>query len=217
MAHAHAFSALTQISHNKKTGPITVSSTGWSSCPPTCGAREICYAMKGYHTRIHGDAITREERGVPPEQFIKQVAALPPGSLFRHNVSGDLWNYRGTVARLLLKQLAQATTHLRAAWTYTHHKPNQDNQAALRSATKSGFTVNLSADDLDTAVAYKRRGYPTVCVVKDMPETFEHKGVTFIRCPHQVPGSHTQCISCGNGTPLCSISQRDFVIAFEQH
>lgn len=217
MAHKHAFSALTQISHNKKTGAIAVSSTGWPSCPPTCGAREICYAMKGYHTRLHSDAITREERGVPPEQFIKQVAALPPGGLFRHDVGGDLWHFRGTVDRPLLIQLTQATTHLRAAWTYTHHLPDQRNHFALRSATKNGFTVNLSADSLDQAVDYQRRGFPTTCIVKDMPEAFEHKGVTFIRCPHQVEGSRIQCISCGNGTPLCSIPDRDFVVAFEQH
>jgi len=217
MEHRHALSALTQISHNKKTGPIAVSSTGWSSCPPTCGAREICYAKKGYHTRIHADAITREERGLPPEQFIRQVAALPPGTLFRHNVAGDLWHNRGPIDRKLLKLLTQATSHLRAAWTYTHHKPDTWNQYAIRRASAEGFTVNLSTEDLDQAVALKRRGYPVTCIVKDMPEAFEHKNVTFIRCPHQVDGSKTQCISCGNGTPLCSIPDRHFVVAFEQH
>jgi len=217
MAHTHAFSALTQISHNKKTGPIAVSSTGWSSCPPTCGAREICYAMKGYHTRLHGNAITREERGVTPEQFIKQVAALPPASLFRHNVGGDLWHHAGRVNSALLRLLTKATSHLRAAWTYTHHKPNSFNQLAIRRASAEGFTVNLSTEDLDQAVNLKRRGYPVVCIVKDQPEAFEHRGVRFVRCPHQVDGSKTQCISCGDGVPLCSIAHRDFVIAFEEH
>lgn len=217
MEHRHALSALTQISHNKKTGPIAVSSTGWSSCPPTCGAREICYAMKGYHTRIHADKITREERGVPPEQFIKQVAALPPATLFRHDVAGDLWHNRGRIDRTLLKLLTQATSHLRAAWTYTHHKPDSWNQYAIRKASAEGFTVNLSTEDLDQAVALKRRGYPVTCIVKDMPETFRHKGVTFIRCPHQVDGGKTQCISCGDGHPLCSRAGRSFIIAFEEH
>lgn len=217
MAHAHAFSALTQISHNKKTGPIAVSSTGWSSCPPTCGARDICYAKNGYHTRLHGDKITREERGVPPEQFIKQVAALPPGTLFRHNVSGDLWHQGARIDRTLLSQLTQATHHLRAAWTYTHHKPDSWNQYAIRRASTQGFTVNLSTEDLDRAVDLKRRGYPVTCIVKDMPSSFRHRGITFIRCPHQADNGKTQCISCGDGTPLCSLSQRDFVIAFEQH
>lgn len=217
MAYPYAFSALTQVSHNKKTGPIAVSSTGWSSCPPTCGAREICYAKKGYHTRLHGDKITRQERGVPPEQFIRQVAALPPGTLFRHNVSGDLWHHEGMLSRNLLRHLTEATQHLKAAWTYTHHRPNSLNQVAIRTANRNGFTVNVSADDLDSAVDFKRRGYPVVCIVKDMPESFEHKGVTFIRCPHQVDGGKTQCMGCGNGTPLCSIPDRHFVVAFEEH
>lgn len=217
MAYPHAFSALTQVSHNKKTGPIAVSSTGWSSCPPTCGAREICYAKKGYHTRLHGDKITRQERGVPPEQFIREVAALPPGTLFRHNVSGDLWHREGMLSRNLLRHLTEATQHLKAAWTYTHHRPNSLNQVAIRTANRNGFTVNISADDLDSAVNFKRRGYPVVCVVKDMPESFAHKGVTFIRCPHQVDGGKTQCMGCGDGQPLCSRADRSFIIAFEEH
>lgn len=173
--------------------------------------------MKGYHTRLHSDAITREERGVPPEQFIKQVAALPPGTLFRHDVGGDLWHDRGRVAGALLRQLTTAVGHLKAAWTYTHHLPNRFNQYALREATKKGFVVNLSADHLDQAVTYKQRGYPTVCIVKDMPTAFEHKGVAFVRCPHQIDGGRTQCVGCGNGYPLCAQGDRDFVVAFEEH
>lgn len=173
--------------------------------------------MKGYHTKLHGDKITREERGVPPEQFIKQVAALPPATLFRHNVGGDLWHNRGTIDRQLLKLLVQATRHLRAAWTYTHHKPNSLNQSIIRQASTGGFTVNLSTENLDQAADLKRRGYPVTCIVKDMPVMFTHQGVTFLRCPHQIPGSTTQCSNCGDGIPLCSVAHRDFVVAFEEH
>ena len=212
-----AFSALTEVSRNSKTGPIAVSSSGWSTCPPTCGARDICYAMKGYHTRLHGDAITREERGVTPDRFIKQVAALRPGTLFRHNVGGDLWHTRGRINRLLLKNLTAAVQHLAAAWTYTHHVPDSFNQYALRRATADGFTVNISTETLDDAVKYFRRGYPVTCIVQGQPESFRHRGVSFDRCPHQREGSRIQCSGCGDGRPLCSRPERDYVIAFEQH
>jgi hypothetical protein len=211
------FSALTEVSQNSKTGPIAVSSSGWSTCPSTCGAREVCYAMKGYHTRLHGDAITREDRGLPAEQFIKKVAALRPGTFFRHNVGGDLWHHHGKVVPSLLLSLASATQHLTAAWTYTHHRPDPRNQKALRQATDLGFTVNVSTETLDDAVKYHRRGYPVTCIVKDMPKTFVHKGVTFVRCQHQVDNGQTQCSGCGQGKPLCAQAGRDFVVAFEQH
>jgi hypothetical protein len=211
------FSALTTISKNKKTGPIAVSSSSWSTCPPECGMKDECYAMKGYHTRLHGDAITRQDRGVPPEQFIKQVAALRPGTMFRHDVGGDLWHLRGQVDHTLLRNLTKAVQHLSHAWTYTHHKPNGFNHAALRHATANGFTVNISTENLDDAVKYYKRGYPVTCVVNQMPERFTHKGVTFVRCQNQCDGGQTQCIGCGNGEPMCAKADRSYVIAFEKH
>ncbi len=212
-----AYAALTEISRNGKTGPIAVSSTGWSTCPADCGMKQECYAMKGYHTRLHSDAITREERGLPPEQFIKRVAALRPGSFYRHNVGGDLWHTRGRIDRRLLRSLTDAVQHLAAAWTYTHHKPDSWNQWAIRQASRDGFTVNVSTETLDDAVKYYRRGYPVTCVVENMPERFTHRGVTFLRCQHQVDGGRTQCSGCGNGSPMCAQADRRYVVAFEKH
>lgn len=173
--------------------------------------------MNGYHTRIHGNAITREDRGVSPEQFIKQVAALPPGSLFRHNVGGDLWNQLGRIDRTLLKRLTGAVQHLSRAWTYTHLRPNSLNQVAIRQANRDGFTVNISTENLDDAVKYFRRGYPVTCIVTDMPTRFTHQGVTFVRCQNQCDDGQTQCAGCGNGEPMCAKADRNYVIAFEKH
>ena len=128
-------SALTARSSNSKTGPIAVSTTARPSCPATCpfAGDGGCYAEAGYYTRQHWDAVTDGTRGVPPEEFIAQVARLRPGSLFRHDVAGDLWHQAGRIHAALLRRLADATAHLGAAWTYTHHVRSVANLAAIRS------------------------------------------------------------------------------------
>lgn len=213
-------SALTVRSSNAKTGPIAVSTTARPSCPATCPLAGAggCYAEAGYYTRQHWDAVTAGTRGVPPEQFIAQVARLRPGSMFRHDVAGDLWHEAGRIHAALLRRLADATAHLGAAWTYTHHLRTPANLAAIRSALRRGFTVNLSTESRTEAARLARRGYPTVCVVpEDAPPNFTHRGVKFRQCPATFEGSPTQCATCGGGTPLCSRADRDFVITFPAH
>jgi hypothetical protein len=213
-------SALTVRSSNSKTGPIAVSTTARPSCPPTCplAGDDGCYAEAGYYTRDHWDRVTAGTRGVPPEQFIAQVAALRPATFFRHDVAGDLWHEAGRIHAALLRRLANATRHLGAAWTYTHHLRTAANLAAIRSALRRGFVVNLSTESRSEAARFTRRGYPTVCVVpEDAPAHFEHDGIRFRQCPATFDGSPTQCATCGGGTPLCARADRTFVITFPVH
>jgi hypothetical protein len=164
-------SALTCYSSNGKTGRIAVSTTARPSCSPTCplAGDGGCYAEAGYYTRLHWDAITAGLRGVAALDFIAAVAKLKPGSKFRHNVAGDLWHEAGVIRGDLLRKLADATAHLQAAWTYTHHLRSAANVAAIRSAIRRGFTVNLSTEVKSEAAKLAKRGLPVVCVV---PERF---------------------------------------------
>ena len=216
-------SALTLKSSNGKTGPIPVSTTSRSSCAPGCplAGANGCYAEAGYYTRMHWDAVTAGTRGKPPVDFINQVSALPAGSLFRHNVAGDLWP--GTQPHLIdgvrLTMLADATKHL-TAWTYTHHERNQANLAAVRAALRRGFTVNLSTEAKADAATFAKRGYPVVCVVPaDSPRSFRYRNVQFKQCPATLEGSSITCATCGgkNGKPLCSLANRNFVVTFPVH
>ena len=220
-------SALTLNSSNRKTGPIAVSTNGWSTCPPDCAMLKECYAHKGYHTRIHGDKIERGERGVPFDAFVKQLSKLPAWMLYRGQVGGDLWHDKGKIESKLLFKVADAVAHLRNKWTYTHHKPNKANSPAIWGALKRGFVVNISTDGvadkklrtegLDDAVRYFKRGLPTVCAVPaDSKRAFKHKGVKFVQCPEQLDPS-IQCATCNFGNPLCSQADRDFVITFNLH
>lgn len=216
-------SSLTKKSSNQKTGPIAVSTTSRKSCSPDCplAGDDGCYAESGYYTRMHWDAVTNGERGLPPVDFINSVSTLPSGSLFRHNVAGDLWPGVGPrrIDGVRLRMLADASKHL-VSWTYTHYAKTRENLAAIRSAIQRGFTVNLSTESRREAARFAKRGYPVTCVVtKDSPKKFEINGVTFRQCPATFEGSTVTCSSCGgrNGKPLCSLADRKFVITFPAH
>jgi hypothetical protein len=211
--------ALTLKSSNDKTGPIPVSTTSRVSCPSTCplAGDGGCYADAGYYTRMHWDAVTVGTRGLPAADFIAAVGRIRSGSRFRHNVAGDLWHEAGVIRGDLLRKLADAAKGL-TGWTYTHHLRTAANLAAIRSAIRRGFTVNLSTEVKSEAAKLAKRGLPVVCVVPgDSPAKFEHQGVTFRQCPATFEGSPTQCASCGGGIPLCARADRDFVITFPVH
>ena len=213
-------SALTVSSSNDKTGKIAVSTTSREGCPTTCELAGVggCYAEAGYRTRDHWNKVTKGERGLPEQEFINAVARLKTGSKFRHNVAGDLWHTTGRIDASLLRSLADSTQHLKAAWTYTHHLRTRENVAAIRSAIRRGFTVNLSTESRAEAARLVKRGLPVVCVVApDAAPNFTHQGIRFRQCPATFEGSPTQCASCGGGIPLCARADREFVITFPAH
>jgi hypothetical protein len=117
--------ALSFPSSNAKTGPIAVSSTSRLTCPSSCplAGDQGCYAEAGFHTRLHWDRLSTGRVGTTAASFIQQVAKLPAGVMFRHCVAVDQWPDPADPLRIdqgLLLQLARATGHLRAAWSYTH-------------------------------------------------------------------------------------------------
>lgn len=75
-------------SHNAKLGGIPASFTSRGTCPPSCSFYDAgCYALYGkvaQHWKRTG------EKGDSWSAFCADVAALPPGTLWRHNVAGDL-------------------------------------------------------------------------------------------------------------------------------
>ncbi|QPN56589.1 hypothetical protein I1E95_16300 [Synechococcus sp. CBW1107] len=220
--------ALSFPSSNAKTGPIAVSSTSRLTCPSSCplAGDQGCYAEAGFRTRLQWDRLSRGESGLPAAAFIKQVLALPAGILFRHCVAGDQWPEPANPLRIdqgLLLQLAKATRHLRAAWSYTHFPMGPANQATLRLAAAQGLVINASTESRSVAAGLQRQGIPVVCVVPpDAPAVFRHQGVRFVACPASRRGRggrKIQCISCGGrwGLPLCAVAARSFVITFPAH
>jgi hypothetical protein len=227
--HPSHRAALSFPSGNAKTGPIAVSSTSRLTCPSSCplAGNQGCYSEAGFHTRLHWDRLSRGQVGATAVAFIRQVMALPAGTLFRHCVAGDQWPDPVDPLRIdqaLLLQLARACRHLRAAWSFTHFPMGPANQATIRLAAAKGLVVNASTESRSKAAALLRQGIPVVCVVPaDAPPVFRHEGVRFVACPacRSLPSARKriQCISCGGrfGLPLCAQAGREFVITFPAH
>lgn len=181
-----------------------------------------CYADAGYYTRMHWDKVTSGERGVEWNQFLLALRRLPDGVRFRHNVAGDLWTTpaRKQISIRKLRQLNEATDHLDARWTYSHHPRTETNLRAIKYSNALGFTVNVSTENRDDAAMLATKGLPVTCVVpEDANPNGEHLGVRFVQCPATRDGSDVTCETCGgcNGKPLCSLAERDFVITFPAH
>jgi hypothetical protein len=222
------FTALTVPSSNGKTGPIAVSTTSRDSCADGCPLKgdDGCYAEAGYYTRLHWDQVTAGKRGVPPEEFIKQVSKLPANQMFRHDVAGDLWKNPENSKQIYfpyLEKLAKASSHLYAAWTYTHHTldgiDGARNKQAIFDVEQYKFIVNISTESIDVAARLQKEGFMvTVVQPPGGPTAFRHEGVSFVQCPATLPDSEVTCQTCGGrkGKPLCA-TVRKVVVVFPAH
>ena len=198
-------------SSNEKTGPIPVTYSGRDTCPPSCPQyRGSCYA-EGYYTARQWGRVDRD--GVTWAQLCEKVAALPPGTLWRHNVAGDLPGDGEDVDVKALASLVAANLGKRG-FTYSHKKSAQAIRA-IEVANEAGFTINLSADDVGEAdrLASLKAG-PVVSVVPiDTPEkSYTPAGRPVVICPAQIRDDVT-CKSCG----LCARVNRAVIIGFRAH
>lgn len=147
---------LTQISRNTKTGPIPVSTTSADTCPATCpfkrqasGKPGGCYG-DNYPMLYHWQAVTAGQRGGSWEHFCDEVSRLRKNQLWRHNQAGDLPGDGVRINAGQLMQLVKANRG-RRGFTFTHYPMDDNNQALIYLANNSGFTVNLSANNLAQA------------------------------------------------------------------
>lgn len=198
-------------SSNSKTGPIPVTYSQRETCPPSCPHyRADCYA-EDFHTRLAWDKVPA--RGGDLAALCAQVAALPDGQLWRHNVAGDLPGQGEEVDPVALGQIVRANIG-RRGFTYTHKK-NPDALHWAAYATRWGFTVNLSADDVGEADALAEADAgPVVAIVPmDCPDkAYTPAGRTVIVCPAQTR-DNVNCSTCG----LCARADRSVIIGFRAH
>lgn len=204
---------LTPKSSNAKTGPIPVSTTEASTCPPSCPWRErVCYAKHG-PLGLHWKAVSERRRGMPWPAFCDAIAALPEGTLWRHNQSGDLPGHGAEINREELRALVAANRG-KQGFTYTH-KRGGVNLALIREANAAGFTVNLSADTLADADTLAETGAGPVCVVLPAgvsENTETPAGRRVVICPATQREGIT-CESCR----LCAKASRTVIIGFPAH
>lgn len=213
-----------KVSSNAKTGAIPVTTTGFQSCPDNCGLKSNgCYASGG-HVAMHWRKVTEGKRGDEFSVVLDKIKALPKGQLWRHNQAGDLYGENNAIDTEALAQLVQANKG-KKGFTYTH-KPvldNAQNAEAIKQANRGGFTINLSADNLEQADALMDLEIAPVVTI--LPEgtpkvSYTRKGRRVIVCPAQQVESIT-CATCGlcqkQGVGRGNASDRRAIIGFIVH
>lgn len=207
--------SLTTISSNSKTGPILTTVSNRATCPDSCPLKSNgCYA-DSYYTSMHWNKVTDGTRGTNWQGFINAIKTLPKRILWRHNVSGDLVGANDEIDSQALKDLVKANAN-KNGFTYTHYPMlSANNITAVQYANANGFTVNLSANDINQADNYKALNVGPVVVIvseetKKVSYTPEHNKV--VVCPAQNSDKVT-CSSCG----LCQKADRDYIIGFRVH
>ncbi len=143
-----------------------------------------------------------------------QIAALPEGTLWRHNQAGDLPGKNGVIDKKMVTQLVEANRG-RCGFTYTHHKMTRANRDVVLMCNQAGFTVNLSANNLEHADRLARLGIaPVVTLVQNDPsddlETPDGREV--IVCLAQTDDEIT-CVDCG----ACALVLREPIVGFRPH
>lgn len=205
---------LTRISHNRKTGPMPVTTTSADSCPPSCSFRgNGCYAESG-PLALHWKAVTGGRRGGTFDELLDGIRALPREALWRHNQAGDLTPVApGVIDAQKLLQLALANRG-RRGFTYTHHPMTPENVEAVQHANALGFTINLSAETLEQADEHAALGVAPVVVVLPVDALRPTKtpaGRHVIVCPASI-GS-TDCSTCA----ICQQRGRHAIVGFPAH
>jgi len=202
---------LTLKSANVKTGPIPVSTTDRASCPDDCNMKKECYAASG-PLALHWAAVSAGARGTDWPTFTNIIAAMPDGQLWRHNQAGDLPVAGGTVDAVKLGQLVAANTGKRG-FTYSHHR-DAASIAWIRHANQWGFTVNLSANDLqDADLLADHAAGPVVVVLPSTTtaNTTTPAGRAVVICP-ATQRDDVSCATC----QLCQ-RQRAVIVGFPAH
>jgi hypothetical protein len=216
------FYHLTRVSGNSKTGPIPVSITSKDSCPNSCPLKKSgCYAENSY-LAMHWKRVTSGRSGSNINNFVSEISKLPRHSLWRHNQAGDLPGRNNSIDSKALYAIVQANKKIRGhGFTFTHKpvlgnsKSSIKNKKIIKEANKNGFTINLSANNLEHAD--KLVNVDCAPVVAIVPSTVPRHGKTpngnsYSVCPAQERNDIT-CSNCG----LCAIPDRKAIIAFRVH
>lgn len=204
-------------SKNKKTGNMPVSTSDRGTCPDACPFKNNgCYA-EGYPLKGRWDEVTSGKRGGLFSDFVNQVSALPANILWRHNQAGDLPGDGKNIDRGGLLALAGANAGKRG-FTFSHYdvETNKHNRAAIATANAKGFTINLSANNLDHADKLTDLGIGPVATVLphnfDARKTTTPKGRIVAQCPATYRDDVT-CKTCG----LCQKQSRRVIVGFPAH
>lgn len=196
---------------------MPVSTSNSATCPDACPIKlKGCYAKYGpvgMHWRKLDKGESKNAANWP--EFLTQIKRIQRGSLWRHNQAGDLNGSNNEIDALALRQLVNANRGKRG-FTYTHYPMDTiPNMMAVHQANTEGFTVNLSANDVNHADKLKALNVgPVVVIMPRDSEKVSHTpaGNKVVICPAENTDK-VNCLSCG----LCQIADRNYIIGFRAH
>ena len=205
-------------SDNSKLKGMATSISSSDTCPNSCPLKESksCYAMLG-PLLWHWKKTDSGQFGTDNwDSFCESVKNLPDNTVFRLNSAGDLVpNSKGEISHKKVNKLINALKSKDCSWTYTHYSmDSKKNREIVKKANSEGFTINLSADNLDEADELKALNIAPVVVIAaiDSPKSFyTPKGNKVVVCPE----TYRKDIVCKN-CKLCA-RQRSTIVAFPAH
>jgi len=207
---------MTVKSKNAKVGPIPVTTSTATTCPVSCPfADNGCYAESG-PLKLHWLKVTEGKRGDNWSTFISKIKNLPPLQKWRHNQAGDLPGDTVNLDHDKCIELARANDNKRG-FTYTHYDvlSSWDNRVTVNMMNHLGFTVNLSANNLDHAdqlCDLDIAPVATVLPIDQTTNTWTAKGRKVVVCP-AIYKDDISCTDC----MLCEKRERKVVIGFPAH
>lgn len=205
---------------NKKTGPITILTSSFYTCPDACPLkRNGCYADGG-PLRICWDKLTRGECGNTFSETLEKLREWGDGQLIRLFQAGDLPGLNNRIRFKEVRRLVKALKNWRA-YGYTH-KPldYHNNSEAIKHCNDNGVCINLSANSLSHADELSNAGVGPVTTI--VPKGTKRgcrtpEGRRVVLCPATVKDNVTCSICGGRQGSMCSRINRDFIIAFPAH
>lgn len=196
---------------NTKLGTMPVTRSPQVNCPDTCTLKgNGCYAENHFLGVVWRKDLTK---GFMFTDLIQSVKKLPKNTLWRHNEAGDLSQDNGNINADDLNLLVQANKG-KKGFTYTHHIPNQHNAKLIKDANSNGFTINLSAENLEQADDYFSLNIApvvTLLPIESAKVTLTKNGVRVVKCPASY--RDVTCAEC----KICQSSERNYIIGFPAH
>lgn len=195
--------------------PTTTSSK--ETCPNSCPLKDGggCYA-ESHWINLFWNKLSNGlvKNSGDFSWLLMQIKSLRKGQLWRMNQAGDLPHENGIIIQSMLHRLTMANKN-KKGFTYTHHLPTDYNAEYIKSANDSGFTVNLSANNLAQADEYLKLNIGPVVTLLPIDAdkvTFTPAGNKVVVCPAE-NNDKINCGTCG----LCYLVDRDYIIGFRAH
>ena len=211
---------ITLNSKNKKLGKMPTTTTERKSCPDSCPLKNgDCYGEKVHASLVWGETETGFNKRWGKnfsnswDDTIKAITNFPESvDIWRHNQIGDLPNDgddNESIDEKKLDQLVKANNGRRVI-CFTHKHKYKKNIELIKKANDNGFTINLSANNLEHADELAKHNLP-VAVIVDEHTTATPDGRPVAMCLSQTKG--LTCKQC----KLCSVNTRKTIVGFLKH